>query len=72
MRKIGLALAGIALVAAPVTAQSIRTVAPIGDEGEIGGGSAGIFAAAFLAGVAAIAVLAIVNDDDGDDDPVSA
>ncbi|WP_379549299.1 hypothetical protein [Qipengyuania sp. DGS5-3] len=72
MRKIGLALAGVALAAAPVTAQSIRTAAPTADESEIGGGGAGIFAAAFLAGVAAIAVLAIVNDDDGDDDPVSA
>lgn len=72
MKKVGLALAGVALATAPVTAQSMRTSAPSGDESEIGGGGAGIFAAAFLAGVAAIVVLAVVNDDDGDDDPISA
>lgn len=69
MKTIGVALVGLALVSAPVMAQSARVAAPVDGESEVGGG-AGIFALAFLAGVASIIVITVVDDDD--DEPVSA
>lgn len=70
MKKVALGFGALALASAPVMAQSVRTAAPAGDESELGGGGAGIYAAGFIAAVVAIAVIAVVNDDD-DDDPVS-
>ena len=69
MKKFGIVLTGLALVSAPVMAQSARTAVPVTGESEVGGG-AGIYALAFLAGVAAIIVITVVDDDD--DEPVSA
>jgi hypothetical protein len=64
MYKTTIAMIGaLALASAPAVAQSFPAVAPVEGENEIGG-SAGFIAAALIAGIAAIGVLAITNDDD--------
>lgn len=71
MKKIVLALGGLSLAAAPVLAQGLPASALVEGESEIGGeGGAGIFAAAMIAGIAAMAVLAF-SDGDDDDFPTS-
>lgn len=72
MKKILLPLAGLALVAAPLAAQSYPAVAPVSGENKLGAdnGNAGIIAAVLAAGVVAIGVLAFTGNDD--DDFVSA
>jgi hypothetical protein len=70
MKKVGLFVAALALAAAPSVAQALPAIAPLaGDESEASGGNANIVAAAFIAGIVAIAVIAAT---DGDDRPVSA
>lgn len=64
MKKVALALGAIALVGAPVLAQSAPAVAPVEGESEIGGSAAGLYAAAFIAGIVAMAVLVATDDDD--------
>ena len=69
MKKLVWIAAAAALTAAPVMAQALPAKAPLGgDESEFSG-SAGIIAAALLAGIGAIAIIAAT---DGDDRPVSA
>ncbi|MEL6237134.1 MAG: hypothetical protein AAFQ90_00935 [Pseudomonadota bacterium] len=63
MKKIVLPLAALALIGAPVAAQSIRATAPIDAESELDGGPS-IFALALVAGIAALGIIAVVDDDD--------
>lgn len=65
MKKLVLTAGALSLAAAPALAQSVPVVAPIADENSIGGeGSAGVIAAALIAGIVAIAVIAFADDDD--------
>jgi len=64
MKKAVMALAGLSLISAPVVAQSVPAIAPVSDESELGGGSAGIFAAAMIAGIVAMVVIVAADDDD--------
>ena len=68
MKKLLFPLAAVALVAAPVAAQSFPAIAPIQGENELGGKNAGVVAAALIAGIIAIGVLAFSDDDT----PISA
>lgn len=76
--RIALSLAGAALIAAPTVAQaanpaaslsvakSVRASTPAGKKSNVLGG-AGILGLVIAAGVIAIPVVAIVNDDDDSD-----
>ena len=66
-KNIFAALAVVGLASAPVMAQ---VAAPVEAESELGGGSAGLIAAGFIAGILAIGVFAFADGDD-DDAPVS-
>ena len=67
-------LAALGLAATPVMAEAITPAAqPVVGANELGGeGSGGAIALALLAGVLAVLVITIIDDDNGDDDPVSA
>ncbi|MGB3470886.1 MAG: hypothetical protein WBA51_08715 [Erythrobacter sp.] len=72
MTKIGIILGSLALISAPVLAQSVPSIAPTSDESALGGESgANVIAAGLIAGIIAIGVLAFTIGDD-DDQPISA
>lgn len=64
MKKIALLLGSAALVVGPVAAQSLPVAAPVSDGENLGGGSETILIGALIAGIAAMAVLAVIDDDD--------
>lgn len=70
MKKIALFAGALALAGTPVLAQSLPAIAPVADESELEG-SSGLLIAALAAGIIAIAVLAVTNDDDGENLPTS-
>ncbi len=64
MRKIILGIGTLALVGAPLAAQSLPITAPITDGEELGGGGETIIIAGLIAGIVGLAVLAAADDDD--------
>lgn len=68
MKKAFLFASAVLLAGAPVVAQSVPATAPVEGEG-LSAGGAGIVAAAFIAGIVAIAVVGASSDDNP---PVSA
>lgn len=67
-KKIAAGIAVLGLATAPVMAQVAPSIAPVSSENELGGDSSFV-ALGLLAGIVAIAVLAVADDDD---EPVSA
>ncbi|MBV7258691.1 hypothetical protein [Erythrobacter crassostreae] len=70
MKKIALAAGALSLLAAPVVAQSLPVTAPVSGESNLEG-EGSIIAALLAAGILALAVLVIADDNDGEDLPTS-